>query len=211
MEQTDIFTAGTDAAAADVRNRIKALWLGTKITGAAALVQWLEESDFYVAPCSCQNHLSVPGGLALHSLHVYELLERKCREHDVAIDSSSLVICGLGHDVCKINYYAIEPRWRKDEAGRWESYDAYVIKDQDPLGHGEKSVILLQEHIKVSKEEALAIRWHMGAYEPSTLFYYQGGATYQAAQRATPLVTLLHTADIEASHLLEAPEKEAKQ
>lgn len=203
MEQTDIFAAGAEAAADDVKNRIKALWLGTGIAGVSALVDWLEETDFFIAPCSRNNHLAVPGGLALHSLHVSKLLAEKIAQYKLNLGPRSAIVCGLGHDLCKINYYVEGQRWRKDEAGRWESYRTYEIEDKEPLGHGEKSVMILQRFIEIEREEALAIRWHMGGFD-SSVQTYAGERTFSAAQKVTPLVTLLQTADLEATHLLEA-------
>lgn len=67
------------------------------------------------------------------------------------------------------------------------------MKDSFPMGHGEKSVFLIQRFIKLSEPEALAIRWHMGAYDEAA----RGGSySLSAAMERTPLVLALHTADM---------------
>ena len=79
----------------------------------------------------------------------------------------------------------------------------WSIDDKLPLGHGEKSLSILQNFIKLTEVEKLAIRWHMGATEPGTHFDYPTGYAFRAAMEKHPLVTLLFTADLEASQVLE--------
>jgi hypothetical protein len=75
----------------------------------------------------------------------------------------------------------------------------YKEVDELPLGHGEKSLYIAQQFIKLTTDEALAIRWHMGQYDVSS--YYGNKACSSASD--IPLVILLQTADVEASHILE--------
>ena len=89
----------------------------------------------------------------------------------------------LLHDVCKANYYAGE-------------YPDYTVKDQMPMGHGEKSVYLVMKRMELTDDEALAIRWHMGAYDDA----FRGGSrALNAAMERTPLVLELHYADMIAT------------
>lgn len=106
-------------------------------------------------------------------------------------------VCALLHDVCKAGCYRPEVRRRKNpETGRWEDYQGYVFRDPLPLGHGEKSVFLIQRHMDLTDEEALAIRWHMGAYDEA----YRGGSRAMgAAMDCCALVLALHQADMRAS------------
>jgi len=83
---------------------------------------------------------------------------------------------------------------------------SYSVVDQLPLGHGEKSLSILQDFIKLTEPEKLAIRWHMGATEPGTHFDYPTGYAFRAAMERHPLVTLLFTADLEASQIMEKEE-----
>lgn len=92
--------------------------------GADKLLAWLETTDFFEAPASTRFHLSRPGGLVEHSVHVYERLrelvgnEKTMAERFDAEIYESCAICGLLHDICKANFYKVEMRNRKNEQGR---------------------------------------------------------------------------------------------
>ena len=111
--------------------------------GADKLLAWLETTDFFEAPASTRFHLSRPGGLVEHSVHVYERLralfiaEKERADLCAGITSQeeeTIAICGLLHDVCKANFYTVEMRNRKNEQGQWEKYPFYVVNDQLPYG-----------------------------------------------------------------------------
>lgn len=148
--------------------------------GAPELLAWLESTDFFTAPASTKYHGARPGGLVDHSLNVYdELILRP----DTG-NAESRAICALLHDVCKANYY--EPL----------NGGGYRVNDRFPFGHGEKSVLLISRFMTLTDEEALAIRWHMGAYDDAA----RGGSrTLSAATAASPLVYELHAADMRAT------------
>lgn len=171
--------------------------------GADKLLAWLEGSDFFEAPCSTRFHLARPGGLVEHSIHVYERLKTLCGNEFsdnsmMYADHDSIAICGLLHDICKANFYAVEMRNRKNEQGQWEKYPFYIVDDQLPYGHGEKSVYIISGFMKLSREEAMAIRWHMGGFDESVKggSYAMGGAFGKF-----PLALLLHIADMQATYL----------
>lgn len=184
----------------DVKNVILALWMQVNRPGMDRFIEYLTRSDFFSAPCSTKFHLSKPGGLAEHSLNVYNLLSEKMYRYQLEIPKESIIICALGHDLCKVDYYTTEQKWRKDANNQWEKYETYVVKDQFPMGHGEKSVSILQDFIKLEDFEKLAIRWHMAAWDLSD---YSGRWAFNEAVKKTPLVTLLSTADFEATNILE--------
>lgn len=119
--------------------------------GADDLLEWLENAGFFTAPASTKYHGAYPGGLVDHSLRVYDFLISS--PYAVGTIAESRAICALLHDVCKVEYY--EP---KDDGG-------YRVNDQFPFGHGEKSVYQISRFMYLTDEEALAIRWHMGAYD----------------------------------------------
>ena len=144
-----------------------------KRPGADKLLAWLETTDSFEAPASTRFHLSRPGGLVEHSIHVYHRLhdlyvsERQRAEDQPFIEllngeEETIAICSLLHDICKANFYTVEMRNRKNEQGQWEKYPFYVVDDQLPYGHGEKSVYIISGFMKLTREEAMAIRWHMG-------------------------------------------------
>ena len=170
----------------------------------------MEKSDFFTAPASTRFHLSEPGGLVKHSVHVYERLRELFsseleRNTDGPVilsdeDEEKIAVCGLLHDVCKVNFYGVEMRNRKNEQGQWEKYPFYVINDQLPYGHGEKSVYIISGFMKLTREEAMAIRWHMGFSGP------EDARTVGQAFQKYPLAFALATADMEASYFLENEE-----
>ena len=181
-----------------------------KRPGADKLLAWLETTDFFEAPASTRFHLSRPGGLVEHSVHVYERLralfiaEKERADLCAGITSQeeeTIAICGLLHDVCKANFYTVEMRNRKNEQGQWEKYPFYVVDDQLPYGHGEKSVYIISGFMKLTREEAMAIRWHMGFSDTD---FKGGGFSVGNAFGKFPLAVLTHIADLQATYLDEA-------
>lgn len=173
--------------------------------GAVALRHWLtDETDFFEAPASSKYHLAYPGGLAIHSLNVYKrLLEITARDvygdplaHVLLAEDvrETVAVLGLLHDVCKVGVYHQETKRRKDpDTGKWEDCLGYTFRDPFPLGHGEKSLFLIARHMELTEEEALAIRWHMGAYDDAV----KGGARSMAeAMNLSPWVWRLQEADM---------------
>ncbi len=183
---------------------------------ADTVLEWLErETDFFEAPASTKHHGAHPGGLVEHSLNVYRRLRNiVCMETYGEITSGLLAesveetvaILGLLHDVCKVGVYHIETGRRKNpDTQRWEDYQHYVFRDPLPLGHGEKSLYLIQRHMDLEPEEALAIRWHMGAYDSAV----KGGARDMgAAMEMSPRVWRLQQADMCATFVDEREEPE---
>ena len=181
-----------------------------KRPGSDKLLAWLETTDFFEAPASTRFHLSRPGGLVEHSVHVYERLralfiaEKERADLCAGITSQeeeTIAICGLLHDVCKANFYTVEMRNRKNEQGQWEKYPFYVVDDQLPYGHGEKSVYIISGFMKLTREEAMAIRWHMGFSDTD---FRGGGFSVGNAFGKFPLAVLTHIADLQATYLDEA-------
>jgi len=175
-----------------------------KRDGAAAMLYWLDsKTDFFTAPASSKYHLAQPGGLAVHSLNVYKrLLEITARDVFGGTDGALLeeevretvVILGLLHDVCKADVYHQETKRRKNpDTGKWEDCLGYTFRDPFPLGHGEKSLYLITRHMALTEEEALAIRWHMGAYDDAV----KGGSRSMVeAMNLSPWVWRLQEADM---------------
>jgi len=128
--------------------------------------KWLNDSDYYTAPASRQNHSAFKGGLIVHSVNVYKRLLQYNEAYATQIPEDSMIIIGLFHDLCKVYFYGSEKRNRKNkETGRWEEYDCYTIEDKFPLPHGSKSVVLLHSFLSLSSKEALAVSHHMGAWD----------------------------------------------
>lgn len=171
------------------------------------LIEWLEkETDFFTAPASTKYHLSYEGGLLEHSLNVYYELMKECNVSNKDI-LTSIIIVSLLHDICKANYYKLSYRNVKNKEGKWVQEPYYSVEDAEPLGHGEKSVILIQKFIKLTDEEIMAIRWHMGGFEAKDNYIYLSKAFNQSE-----LALKLHIADLKATYLIENKEsKESKE
>lgn len=171
--------------------------------GADDLLKWLESSDFFTAPASTRFHGCHDGGLLQHSLNVYDCLV-KCI--DVAgltddIPAGSVAIAALLHDVCKVNFYKKGFRnVKNDETGQWERKEIYQIEEKFPCGHGEKSVIILQNFLRLTTDEIYAIRAHMGGFDTSV----KGGDYFIGKIfEKSKLAFLLHLADMSATYLIE--------
>ena len=170
--------------------------------GMGGMWEWMEEKGFFEAPASSKHHLAQPGGLAVHSLNVWRRLREiasrdilKGRPGDLWKDQEETVaILGLLHDVCKVDVYHQETKRRKNpDTGKWEDYLGYTLRDPVPLGHGEKSLFLITRHMALTEEEALAIRWHMGAYDDAV----KGGSrSMNEAMELTQWVWRLQEADM---------------
>lgn len=176
-----------------------------KITreGADRLLDFLEKSDFFTAPASTRYHLACEGGLLQHSLNVYDCLvdilnrPRMKELYGVEYSDESIAIAGLLHDICKVNFYKTSFRNVKDENGKWVSAPYYTIEDTLPYGHGEKSVYIVSGFMRLTRDEAFAIRYHMG---------FSGTEDTNNVGRALemfPLAYAVCCADMEAAFLME--------
>ena len=167
--------------------------------GADRLLEWLSSTDFFKAPASTRFHGACEEGLVMHSLNVYHaLMDRFFEEGD---NPESMAVCGLLHDLCKANYYKAGSRNVKNEAtGQWEKVPIFMVEDQFPYGHGEKSVYLIERFIRLKPAEAVAIRWHMGGFDDAA----RGGCrAISEAYDAYPLAVKLHLVDLTATYLME--------
>lgn len=166
-----------------------------KREGIQDLLAWLEVSDFYTAPASTRYHGAHEGGLLAHSLNVYDQAKKLLSLYsEICVSEESIIISALFHDLCKVNFYVTEKRNRKNEHGVWESYDAYSVKEKFPFGgHGSKSVFLVQNFIKLTPEEAVAINCHMGSWD--------GNTAVGEAYGKYPFAWILHVADEAATYI----------
>lgn len=172
--------------------------------GMHDLVEYLERgTDFFEAPASTKHHCAYVGGLAEHSLNVHGVLVQLVETFGTRIPYDSIAITALLHDVSKTEFYVPEKAWRKDDHGKWESYTRWGINDSLPLGHSQKSLSIINRFISLTDEESAAIMWHMGAWTPGVISDYATSRAFNDAVARYPLVTLLSTADLLASRLIE--------
>jgi hypothetical protein len=177
-----------------------------KITreGSRELLNYLcsEACDFFIAPASTRYHGAEIGGLCRHSLNVYDCLcdqlarRRMKDEYGIHYSEESIAIAALLHDLCKINFYRVESRNVKKN-GVWEAVPYYTIEDNLPYGHGEKSVYIISAYMRLTRDEAFAIRYHMGFSGP------EDKNQIGRALEMFPLAFALNVADMEAAYFME--------
>jgi hypothetical protein len=205
--------------------RFEALLGSVSKEGTDKLLRYIKKhTDFYTAPASTRFHSAYKGGLLQHTLNVYDCLAAKKMSPMWApilekVSDESIIVIGLLHDLCKTNFYvetlknqktydaekvaAADPRQVKHDATGdyiWETVTGYQIEDKLPLGHGEKSVILAQSYIRLTCDEVMAIRWHMGF---SDMESPAEKASLSDAIRKYPICLAMAEADMEATYLME--------
>ena len=147
--------------------------------GAEELLEWLKSTNFFQVPTR-------EGGLVEHSLHVYKRLRRlfmlEYTDGDIPYpeQDETIAICGLLHDIGKINVY-------RQESGK----NVFC-------GHGEKSVYTISRLVKLTKEETMAIQWHMGLMDNDS---NASRDSIENIFKQYPLAVLTHTADLQATYL----------
>lgn len=135
------------------KESIKVLLKSTNRPNIDKLINALEKNDYFEAPASTIYHLNCKGGLAYHSLSVYNTLKELNDIFNINIPQESLIIVGLLHDVCKINIYG----WNEESK-------MFYKKSQAPKEHGLRSVSMLKQVIELTEKEEYMIRWHMQYY-----------------------------------------------
>lgn len=195
----------------ETKKRIINLLVSTNRKGVENLIDWMNKNGFFTSPCSGGNHLAKEGGLAEHSLNVFNLMnclyETSEIVNDADIQKDSIVICSLLHDLGKCGDYGKpgyvpnmikdgrptkadpEQKYKQSETKPFE-----VNKDLIPVDHEIRSVKIASKFIELTEEEELAILWHNGLY---------GNFKYQIQGKETPLYLLLHFADMWASRVIE--------
>lgn len=182
--------------------------------GGVALYEWILNSSFFTDPASTKYHESYAGGLCEHTLKVYDALADLVYLYNFPIKHETISTVSLLHDICKVGVYqetyknvksydekdvSVAQKWqiKHDNLGDfvWVSEKTYVFEDSLPLGHGEKSLYLVSKFLELSDEEALAIRYHMGAWD------LDDKRGLSNAFEKSPLTVLLHMADTQATYL----------
>lgn len=170
--------------------------------GSDKLLEWLCGSDFFSAPASAKFHSAFEGGLCKHSLNTYYRFIKNLKSEygenwqDV-ISLESATIISLLHDVCKVNFYKVDYRNVKVD-GVWTQQPYYSVEDTLPYGHGEKSVYIISGFIKLTRNEAMAINWHMGGFDARVK-----GGSYGIADAfySHPQCLIFHLSDMQATYL----------
>lgn len=194
-----------------LKEQFISLLKSTERQGVDDCIKDLETLGFFSAPASTVFHLNRDGGLVEHSLNVCKVA-LKVRESMMELDTTlenklpidSVIIAALLHDICKSDIYKKTIKRQKNSKGQWVDAEGYDVDySNNPLGHGEKSVIMaLQSGLKLTKDEILAIRWHMHAWE-LPFQSYEAKSCLNKAKEISPLLTLVQVADGLAASMLE--------
>lgn len=183
----------------------------TEREGIEDLIEALEEMGFFTAPASANHHLNIEGGLLEHSLNtckaalaIYEGLKPLDASIEKEVRRDSIILSSLLHDVCKSDIYKRSVKKRKNNVGQWEDVEGYSVSYKNfPMGHGEKSVILLLcNGLSLYDDEMLAIRWHMGAWGIN-MNSFEDQRCYDTSRKLYPLVSIIQAADGLAASILE--------
>lgn len=161
-------------------------------------VDRLRMLGYFYSPASREHHLARIGGLALHSIHVTDLL-LELRAFD---DNKSAYKVGMLHDLVKCFTYAVD----KDAGLDITGHEQYKKCATCYPGHGTASVFHISDlGIELTNEERQAILWHMGAF---ALTSRELSESYDQAKMLFPrAVVLTHAADNLAAALEDEEEE----
>lgn len=188
---------------------IKRLLRMTSRQGIESLIECMEQIGFYDAPCSSKYHLAIPGGLAKHSINVFRnaifMAEDLYLKQDKPLtfaEVDSIVICSLLHDLGKSGQFG-KPNYKMilvdDEST--QCAESVTYKTNENLlyvPHEIRSIAIASRHIELTEEEQYAILYHNGLY--GELKGFKG--------KETPLLLLLHHADMWAARVTEKEDKQ---
>ena len=179
------------------RKRIKQLLLSTERKGMQNLIDWMENEGFFDAPCSSKYHMAEPGGLAKHSLNVFQasmqiaLAYYSEREDEITFDFiNAITLSALLHDIGKTGQFG-KPIYIENEDPEQGAYK--TNKELLYVPHEVRSIAIISKFIDLTEEEQYAILYHNGLY--GDLKYFKG--------RETALLMILHSSDMWASRIME--------
>lgn len=158
-------------------------------------IEYLVGTDFFQSPASVKFHDSNIGGLYDHCKRMYLSLKTMNQMLNDKYSDETLFYMAFGHDICKINTYKQKEFWHKDEKNNWKSEMGWEVKDDFPLGHGQKSLFILSKYVELTDEESLAIRWHMGGFEAGIMIPSGLKMSFDAANMKSRLVRMVMSAD----------------
>lgn len=195
----------------EIKEEFVELLRSTGRDGVEDLLEGLEEMGFFTAPASANHHLNTEGGLVQHSLNtckaalmVWEGMKTLEPSLEREVGRDSVIIASLLHDVCKSDIYFRSVKKRKNVLGQCEDSEGYKVSYKNfPMGHGEKSVILLLcNGLEMSDDEMLAIRWHMGVWGIN-MNSFEDQRSFDTSQKLYPLVSIIQVADKLAANIME--------
>jgi hypothetical protein len=183
----------------DIQQEIIKLLEGIDREGIDKVIKFLRESDYFTSPASTKGHMSVPGGLAIHSYITYKVLKDLIEQSGIKVNRDSIILIALLHDICKVGCY--ESNTLKN--GKVSESKPYVFNDRFPIGHGDKSVIILQNLIELTEEEMMAIRYHQGVFTFNDVQQWNIVKSMIDKSGFRLLTYATHVADMFASNVVE--------
>lgn len=175
-----------------MKERIIELLKGTKIEGIDGLISEMEQGGFFTAPCSSKYHLANEGGLAEHSLNVFDALVMLDKGLGSDLDYTDMVIVALLHDLGKMGDYG-KPNYVENILKSGKRSEAEPFCTNKMLTYEEheiRSVIIASRHIALTEDQQTAILHHNGLYGKLDSSF--GNHNYDSSK----LAFLLHTADM---------------
>lgn len=182
----------------EIKEQIIQLLKYTNRPGMDKLIKAMEEGGFFTAPCSGGYHLAEEGGLAKHSLNVFNTARTVMEAMAEEIKDELIIVCLL-HDLGKMGQYG-KANYVENilKSGKQSASKPYTTNsDLLYVDHEVRSVVIAQQYIDLTEEEQQAILWHNGLY---------GNFRYQIQGKETRLYLILHFADMFASRILEVDE-----
>ena len=162
------------------------------------LIQFLEtQTSWLWAPASREFHLAVPGGLLIHSVSVAKILLELKNTLAPEYSDETCVLVGLFHDIGKVGepqkpLYIPDPEAPQNEI-------KYIHNPHiTTMAHGIRSLFYLTQFVPLSFEEVQAVVYHDGQYVEGNKI---------VALKETPLLLLLHYADLWSAAVVENREK----
>ena len=157
---------------------------------------FMERGNYFKAPASTKYHLSVEGGLLIHSVCVTELALRIHETLPIKCPRPFILTAGLLHDVGKCGFltddgafqprYTPNPRYKPGLVSKWNG--AYEYNESKPQFTVRDLSALLVAKWGFPWEIVQAVLIHDGQYDPAnTALDYKGGGF--------PLSGLLQMAD----------------
>ena len=161
-------------------------------------INLLRKIGYFTSPASSRHHLSIPGGLAQHSVNVTNTMLDLNEKMDLGLKRVDIITAGMFHDLCKVGNYKTNIL----KSGNVSEVQPYKVDKPYTLGHSAESLYLVTNDldIKLPIYVAEAIYWHMGFTYPDDSYNIN---TLKKQPIDILFVWLMQTADLYATWIME--------